>query len=185
MPEWYWIFLILLTGLFAFLAIGMPVAFALGLIGVSAMVFLIGVDKALPLVAQIGYSYGTTYTLSPLPLFILLAELIIFMGLGGYLYDAMSKWLSWLPGGLAVSSTWACAGFGAMCGSGTTNTAVIGIIAVPEMIKRGYDKKLASATVVASGSIGILIPPSNCMIVYAMVTEQSIGHLFMAGIIPG
>ena len=105
--------------------------------------------------------------------------------MSGGLYNAANKWLSWLPGGLACANVAACAMFGAICGSLAATTATMGTIAVPEMRKHGYDDGLSCGSVAAGGTLGILIPPSTCLIVYGIAADEAIGPLFMAGVIPG
>jgi C4-dicarboxylate transporter DctM subunit len=114
-----------------------------------------------------------------------MAEVVSFSGVGDDMYTAAHSWLSWLPGGLAISSIATCTGFAAICGSSPATAATVGLVSVPEMIKRGYNKRLAVGSVSVGGTLGILIPPSITMIIYGLITETSIGKLFMAGVIPG
>ena len=119
------------------------------------------------------------------PLFVLMGEALAATGIGNDLFRAAHMWLRRLPGALAVATVFACAVFAAVCGSSPVTAATIGSMAVPEMIKRGYDKSLALGTAAAGGTLGILIPPSVPMIIYGVLTETSIGDLFIAGILPG
>lgn len=170
--------LILLLGL------GLPVAFCLGFMGMVGV--MAGMDTgALYQVAEIALSSSTNLFMITLPLFVLLAEVVNLVGIGDDVYTASHSWLNWLPGGLAISSVATCAGFAAVSGSSPATAAAIGAVAIPEMVKRGYSKSLAVGAVAAGGTLGILIPPSITMIVYGMITEVSIGQLFIAGIVPG
>jgi C4-dicarboxylate transporter DctM subunit len=171
----------LLLGLIGF---GVPVAFALGLVGaVGAAIFL--TPAHLAQVAQIAFDQGTSFVFIAVPLFILMAELLSSARLSALLFEAASRLLNRVPGGLAVASVAACAGFGTICGSSAATAATIGAPAIPEMLKRGYSKRLSVGAVAAGGTLGILIPPSIAMIVYGIINEVSIGQLYLAGIIPG
>ncbi|MCJ7595241.1 MAG: TRAP transporter large permease, partial [Desulfobacterales bacterium] len=114
-----------------------------------------------------------------------MAEVVSLSGVGDDLYTAAHDWLSWLPGGLAISSIATCTGFAAISGSSPATAATVGLVAIPEMMKRGYNRYLAVGCIAAGGTLGILIPPSITMIIYGIITEVSIGKLFVAGIIPG
>jgi C4-dicarboxylate transporter DctM subunit len=171
----------LLLGLVGF---GVPVAFALGLVGaVGAAIFL--TPAHLAQVAQIAFDQGTSFVFIAVPLFILMAELLSSARLSALLFEAASRLLNRVPGGLAVASVAACAGFGTICGSSAATAATIGAPAIPEMLKRGYSKRLSVGAVAAGGTLGILIPPSIAMIVYGIINEVSIGQLYLAGIVPG
>jgi tripartite ATP-independent transporter DctM subunit len=126
-----------------------------------------------------------SHTLSVLPLFILMGAMAVRGGLAEALYKAAYGFVGQRPGGLAIASIGACGGFGAICGSSLATVTTMGRIAVPEMLRYGYDKRLATGAVAAGGTLGILIPPSLPMIIYATVTETSVGRLFAAGMIPG
>jgi tripartite ATP-independent transporter DctM subunit len=114
-----------------------------------------------------------------------MSAILLHSGIGSSLYTAVTRWVSFLPGGLAVASVFACAIFGAVCGSSVATAATIGLIAIPEMEKRGYQKELMYGSMAAGGTLGILIPPSIPMIIYGVMTETSVGQLYVAGIIPG
>jgi C4-dicarboxylate transporter DctM subunit len=153
----------------------------LGVVGI-----LIFLDVAtLYQIAEISADSGTNLFMLTLPLFILMAEVVSFSGVGDDLYTAAHNWLGWLPGGLAISSIVTCTGFAAISGSSPATAASVGLVSIPEMIKRGYNRKLAVGSIAAGGTLGILIPPSITMIIYGVITEVSIGRLFIAGIIPG
>lgn len=166
------------------LSLGTPIAFCLGFLGATGIAVFndIGV---LYQIAEIAADTGTNLFLLTLPLFILMAEVVSFSGLGDDIYEAAQKWLSWLPGGLAISSIATCTGFAAISGSSPATAATVGLVSIPEMVKRGYNRYLAVGSIAAGGTLGILIPPSITMIIYGIITEVSIGKLFIAGIIPG
>lgn len=172
------LFLILLLGF------GTPIAFCLGALGATGIIAFLDWGT-LYQIAEIAADSGTSLFMLTLPLFILMAEVVSFSGVGDDLYSAAQDWLSWLPGGLAISSIATCTGFAAISGSSPATAATVGLIAIPEMLKRGYNRYLAVGAIAAGGTLGILIPPSITMIIYGIITEVSIGKLFMAGIIPG
>jgi C4-dicarboxylate transporter DctM subunit len=172
------IFLILLIGL------GTPIGFGLGFLGLIGMAAFLDI-KTLYQIAEVAATTGTNLFMLTLPLFILMAEVVSFSGIGDDMYTAANNWFSWLPGGLAISSIATCTGFAAICGSSPATAATIGLISIPEMIKRGYSRYLAVGAIAAGGTLGILIPPSITMIIYGVITEVSVGKLFIAGIIPG
>jgi C4-dicarboxylate transporter DctM subunit len=166
------------------IGIGTPIAFGLGFLGLMGIVSFLDLN-VLYQIAEISVTTGTNLFMITLPLFILMAEVVSFSGVGDDMYTAAHRWLSWLPGGLAIASIATSTGFGAICGSSPATAATIGVISIPEMMKRGYDKHLAVGAVAAGGTLGILIPPSITMVIYGVITQTSIGKLFMAGIIPG
>ncbi|MFC1982664.1 TRAP transporter large permease subunit [Chloroflexota bacterium] len=182
--EWYTLAAIVFGALLICLAAGMPIVFCLGLVSLGAMFFLVD-PITIRAMGIIAFTLGTNFVLIAVPLFILMAEVVMFSGLSEGGFDVINKWLGRLPGGLALSSIGGCAVFAAVTGSSVANTATIGTVAIPEMMKAGYDKKLATGSIAAGGALGILIPPSLLMIVYAVVTEQSLGHLFIGGVFPG
>jgi tripartite ATP-independent transporter DctM subunit len=171
--------------LLVFFFSGMPIGIAMGMAGALGAVYLIGPGSAISLAGTVPYSEGGSYTLSTVPLFVLMGMFAFHAGLSNDLFYTAYKWFGRLPGGLAMAVTAACAGFGAVCGSSAATAATMGTVALPEMRKYGYSDKLATGTVVSAGTIGSMIPPSLHFIVYGMLTEQSIGRLFVAGIIPG
>jgi len=166
------------------LGFGVRIAFCLGFIGMAGILAFLE-PSVLYQIAEVAADTGTNIFLITLPLFILMAEVVSFSGVGDDMYSAAHSWLSWLPGGLAISSIATCTGFAAICGSSPATAATVGLVSVPEMIKRGYNKRLAVGSVSVGGTLGILIPPSITMIIYGLITETSIGKLFMAGVIPG
>ncbi len=175
---------VLLGVLILLLGFGLRIAFCLGFIGVAGILTFLE-PSVLYQIAEVAADTGTNLFLITLPLFILMAEVVSFSGVGDDMYTAAQDWLSWLPGGLAISSIATCTGFAAICGSSPATAATIGLVSVPEMVKRGYNKRLALGAVSVGGTLGILIPPSITMIIYGLITETSIGKLFIAGIIPG
>jgi len=163
----------------------MPIAFGMGLIGFLGFAYLVGVGPALGLLKTVPYSTFASHSLSVIPLFILMGAFAFSAGLSKDLYEAAYKWLGHLRGGLAMATVGACACFAAISGSSMATAATMGTVALPEMKKYKYDPALATGAVAAGGSMGILIPPSVILIIYGIITEQSIGKLFLAGFIPG
>ena len=176
--------IVLIVVLVILLGLGTPISFCVGFLGVVGI--LTYLDAAtLYQIAEIAADSGTNLFMLTLPLFIFMAEVVSFSGVGDDLYTAAHNWLSWLPGGLAISSIATCTGFAAISGSSPATAATVGLVSIPEMIKRGYNRKLAVGSIAVGGTLGILIPPSITMIIYGVITEVSIGKLFVAGIIPG
>ena len=171
--------------LFLFLAARMPIGFAMALVGFGGVSYLIGVKPALASLGFIPYTTAINYTLSVLPLFLLMGQFAFFSGLSRDAYYAAHRWLGHLPGGLAMATIGGCAAFAAVSGSSLATAATMGVTALPEMRKYNYDPKLATGSIAAGGTLGILIPPSVAMVIYALLTEQSVGKLLMAGILPG
>jgi tripartite ATP-independent transporter DctM subunit len=171
--------------LLLFLFSGMWLGFAMGFVGFLGLVYVSGFEGAVKVLATIPYSTTAFYPISALPLFVLMGVVVGAAGLSTDLYDTAHKWFGRLPGGLAISTVFASGGFAAITGSSAAAVVTIGSVALPEMKKFNYDPRLATGTVAAGGTLGILIPPSLGFILYAILTEESIGRLFMAGIIPG
>lgn len=169
----------------AFIAFGMPIGVSMGIVGTAGIWILISGNAALAKIGLVPYETIISYDLATLPLFILMAQVVFASGLARDLFDLASKWLGRMPGGLAMASVGAAAGFAAVSASSTATSATIGLVAVPEMKRYGYDRRLATGSVAAGGTMGALIPPSGFLIIYALITESSIGKLFAAGIIPG
>jgi C4-dicarboxylate transporter DctM subunit len=182
--ETGFIAIILLVVLIILLGMGTPIAFGLGFLGAAGILILLDAS-ILYQIAEIAADSGSNLFMLTLPLFIFMAEVVSFSGIGDDLYTAAHNWLSWLPGGLAISSIATCTGFAAISGSSPATAAAVGLVSIPEMIKRGYNRKLAVGSIAVGGTLGILIPPSITMIIYGVITEVSIGKLFIAGIIPG
>jgi C4-dicarboxylate transporter DctM subunit len=182
--EAFAVFAVFVMALLAFLATGVPVAVATGLIGIIGTVLFIS-PFAVSHLATIAYSQSSYFVLTVVPLFILMGEALAATGIGSDLFRAAQLWLRRVPGALAVGTVFACSGFSAVCGSSPVTAATIGSMAVPEMVRLGYDRRLALGATAAGGTLGILIPPSIAMILYGVITETSIGALFMAGLLPG
>jgi C4-dicarboxylate transporter DctM subunit len=170
---------------FIFIALGLPVGISMGVIGAAGVWYLISGDAALAKMAYVPYEVITNYDLATLPLFILMAHVVFEYGLARDLFDLAAKWVGHWPGGLAIASVGAAAGFAAVSASSTATAATIGLVAVPEMNRYRYKPSLATGCVAAGGTMGALIPPSGFLIIYALITENSIGQLFAAGMIPG
>ena len=164
---------------------GMNIGLALLLVGFVGYAAIINPTAALAQLRTDPSTTASTYSLIVVPLFILMGNFAYHAGLSGGLYDAANKWLNRLPGSLACATVAACAGFGAICGSNAATCATMGVISLPEMRKYGYDDKLSTGSIAMGGTLGILIPPSTPMIIYAIMAECSIGKLFVAGFLPG
>ncbi len=164
---------------------GIPIGVAMGATGLAGMFLVAGIKAGLGLIERIPYDTVANYTISVVPLFILMGSFCFYAGISQDLYRAVYKWIGHLRGGLAMATVGACAGFAAVSGSSLATAATMGTIALPEMRKYGYDDRLATGAVAAGGTMGILIPPSVILIIYGVITEQSIGKLFLAGFIPG
>lgn len=163
----------------------MPLGLALGVVGALGTWILLGTDTVVFVLGSAPVAALSNYTLTVLPLFLLMGSLAVKVGLSEGLYRAAHGFVGHRRGGLAKASIVACAGFGAVCGSSIATVATMSRIAVPEMLRYGYAPKLAAGSVAAGGTLGILIPPSIPLIIYGYLTETSIGQLFAAGIIPG
>ena len=175
----------LIIFLFFLLAIGVEVAFSLGVVGVLGLLWMKGWTVGMSVIGSICWSTASNFNYIALPLFIFMSAILLHAKIGSSLYTAVARSVSFLPGGLAIASVFACAIFGAVCGSSVATAATIGLIAIPEMEKRGYKKELMYGSMAAGGTLGILIPPSIPMIIYGVMTETSVGQLYVAGIIPG
>lgn len=175
--------LIAVTLIFLML-LGIPVAFALGL---TAIIFLVAFEGlgALPGVAETFFAGLGEFTLLSIPMFIVMGAAVAASPAGRDLYEALDRWLNRVPGGLVISNIGACTIFAALSGSSPATCAAIGKMGIPEMRKRGYPDGVATGSIAAGGTLGILVPPSITMIVYGIATETSIGRLFIAGILPG
>ncbi|WP_171122986.1 MULTISPECIES: TRAP transporter large permease [unclassified Ruegeria] len=185
-------------GLLVLVVTGMRVAFAAGLAGLVGLVWIFwakfGYDpdrfgKALTVAVktagQVPHSKVAAHTLSLIPTFILIGYLAYYAGLTRALFEAAKRWVAWVPGGLAVSTVFATAGFAAVSGASVATSAVFARIAIPEMLKVGYNKQFAAGVVAAGGTLASLIPPSAILVIYAIIVEQDVGKLLLAGFIPG
>ncbi len=162
-----------------------PIAFAMALVGLLGTAWMRNWDSAVAAAGSVVQESGFQYLLSVVPLFVLMGNFITQSRLSKELYAAAYAFLGHRKGGLAMSTVVACGGFGAVCGSSLATAATMSKVAYPEMRKLGYSEALASGSIAAGGTLGILIPPSVVMVVYAILTEQSIGKMFAAGILPG
>ncbi len=163
----------------------MPVGFVMAIVGYLGFGLLVSWSAASNLVIRDFYATFSSYNLTVIPLFVLMGQIAFHAGISGRLFNAAHKFFGHLPGGLAIATVGACAAFSAVCGSTSATAATMSSVALPEMKKYHYDPALATGVVAAGGSLGILIPPSTIFIVYGIMTEQSIGELFLAGILPG
>ncbi len=173
-----------MTLLFVLMGLGSPIFVSLGLSGLFGIYLITGIRGLFQLPASI-FAQLDSFTLVAIPLFILMGEIIFITGIGKDIYNAFSKWLNKIPGGLAIASIYSCALFGAMSGVSIAGVATIGTMAVPEMLKRKYDKGLSAGSVAAAGALAVLIPPSISFILYGAISGESVGKLFIGGIIPG
>ncbi|WP_246660568.1 TRAP transporter large permease [Nitratireductor sp. XY-223] len=164
---------------------GVRVVYAASIVGLVGIVAIIGWEAGAGVVGTIPHSKSISYTLSVLPMFILIGFLAFHAGFTNSVFDAARKWLGWMPGGLAVASVFAAAGFAAVSGASTATAAVFSRVAIPEMLKYGYDRKLSAGVVAAGGTLASLIPPSAILVIYAIIVEESVGALLLAGFIPG
>ena len=166
-------------------ALRMPVAVAMFVVGGFGFASLAGWSAFLNLLNTAPFGRVSTYTLSVLPLFLLMGQLAARSGLSRSLFDSARAWVGHRRGGLAVSTVFGCAAFGSVCGSSIATGATMASVALPEMRRHGYSGALATGTLAAGGTLGILIPPSVILVIYAVITEQSVGKLFLAGLLPG
>ena len=174
----------MLGGLLALLAIGTPIAFALGLVSMGALFVVYG-PFFLETLGEQFFGALASFSLVSVPMFILMGAAVASSPAGKDLYIALDRWLNRVPGGLVLSNLGACSIFAALSGSSPATCAAIGKMGIPEMRERGYPAEIAAGSIAAGGTLGILIPPSVTMIVYGIATETSIGRLFLAGLIPG
>ncbi len=177
--------LIGILALLGLLAIRMPVGVALIVVGLLGFAAVAGWDAALGLLGASPFEHSFNYELSVIPLFVLMGNFALVSGMSGDAYNAGQRWVGHWRGGLASATIVACSFFAAVSGSSVASAATMGAVALPEMRKRGYSTRLATGCIAAGGTLGILIPPSTGFVVYAILTEESIGRLFLAGFFPG
>ncbi len=173
------------VALIVLLMSSMPVAFVMGLVGVVGFAMVISPPAAMSMMSAELVGVFSAKSLTVIPLFVFMGQVAFHSGISRRLFDAAYHWLGPLPGGMAMATVGACAGFGAICGSGPATAATMASVALPEMKRYKYDMELATGSVAAGGSLGMLIPPSVVFICYGVLTEQSVGKLFIAGIVPG
>jgi C4-dicarboxylate transporter, DctM subunit len=171
--------------LFLLMCLKVPIFLAFTIVGFFGLAIVAGFNTAAQTLVSTFWSYSQSYELMAIPLFILMGTFAYHSGIGAGLYNAAEKWLGRIPGGLAIATTWGCAAFGAVTGSSATGVIAFGPIAYKPMKDAQYDERLVLGTLCAAPSMGILIPPSIAFIVYGSITGESIGKLFIAGIIPG
>ena len=171
--------------MFIFLASGMYIGMAMALIGFLGLYFILGMESAISILGITPLTEGSSYTLSVIPLFVLMGQFAFLSGISTDIYKTVYAWMGRFRGGLAMATVMACGGFAAVCGSSLATGATMGMVAIPEMKKYKYDPRLSSGCVAAGGTLGILIPPSIGFIIYGILTEESIGKLFIAGFLPG
>ena len=177
--------LIGIAAMVVLLIVGVPIAFAMAVTGAIGIWVLEGPGPALAHTLLIPWAEGRSFVLVTIPLFVLMGQLVFYTGLASDLYDGIRSWISKVPGGMAITSVVACGAFGAVTGSSIATVATMGAIVMPEMRRYKYHPRLATGALAASGTLGILIPPSLIFIFYGVMTETSIGALFIAGIVPG
>jgi len=171
--------------LFILIMLEVHIGICMMLVGFFGVTYLVGLNAGMGVLKTTIFSHTANYGLTVIPLFVLMGNLAFVSEISADLFSVANKWLSRLPGGLAVTTVGACSGFAAICGSSPAMTATMGKVVMPEMRKYKYDNALASGSIVAGGTLGILIPPSVPFILYGIITGVSIGRLFSAGIIPG
>ena len=171
--------------LFLLLAAGMPVAFALAVAGSVGLLLVGGVDTLTGVLTTAPLSSAGSYELISVPMFILMAELVILSGVADNLFKAAAAWVGRVPGGLAMATALAGAGFGAISGSSTASAATLSSTTLPAMLRQGYEPKLAAGVVAISGTLAMLIPPSIALVLYGIIADVSIGQLLVGGVIPG
>jgi tripartite ATP-independent transporter DctM subunit len=174
-----------LVALVALIAIRMPIAYSMILVGGVGVSILNGPDVFLAQLKNLAYSQFSIYDLSVVPMFVLMGSIATQAGLSRDLFAAANAWLGWLRGGVAMSAIAACAGFGAVCGSSLATASTMGQVALPELRRYHYKDALATGTLAAGGVLGILIPPSVVLVIYAIIVEANIITMFMAAMLPG
>ena len=171
--------------LIVMVVMGVRVYVAAALTGFLGLLELKGWNVAAAVSGTIPHSKTVTYPLSVLPLFILIGFLAFYAGLTSKLFEAARRWVGWVPGGLAVATVVATAGFAAVSGASTATAAVFSRVAIPDMLKNGYDPRLTAGVIAAGGTLASLIPPSAILVIYAIIVEESVGKLLLAGFLPG
>ena len=173
------------SGLLAMVFLGVRVFAAAAIVGLLGTVHIIGWDAGAGIIGTVPHSKSVNYALSVLPMFILIGFIAYHAGLTHALFNAAKAWFGWVPGGLAVASVFATAGFAAVSGASTATAAVFSRVAIPVMLENNYSPRLAAGVVAAGGTLASLIPPSAILVIYAIIVEESVGALIIAGFIPG
>ena len=171
--------------LIVLLAAGVHIAVSLALAGIVGLTFIVGLRAAMEMLALSAFREVGSWMYTVIPLFIFMGEIVHYGGVTEDIYRSAHKWLARLPGGLAIATIAGCAGFAMACGSSLATAATFAPIAIPEMLRYKYNRKLALGTVAAGGTLGVMIPPSIGLVIYGMLTNTSIGKLLIAGFIPG
>src|ERR1700759_734859 len=173
------------VALFVLMLLRVPVGMAMGLVGVSGFGYLVGGVPALKMVGQTSMRTVTDYTFGVIPMFLLMGAFVSRSGMSRELFQAANRFVGHWRGGLGIATIAACAGFAAISGSSVATAATFSTVAYPEMRRFGYPKSFATGVIAAGGTLGAMLPPSTVLAVYAILTQQDIGNLFMAGILPG
>src|SRR5213592_5161927 len=173
------------VALFALMLLRVPVGMAMGLVGVCGFGYLVGFTPALKLVGQTSMRTVTDYTFGVIPMFLLMGTFVSHSGMSRELFHAANGFVGHLRGGLGIATVAACAGFAAICGSSVATAATFSAVAYPEMRRFGYPQSFATGVIAAGGTLGAMLPPSTVLAVYGIITEQDVGKLFQAGILPG
>lgn len=174
-----------LAAVLILIALGVPIAFAMSAVGIVGIISILGVTPTMAMVGQVFFDNGMSYTLSVMPLFVLMGNFVVQAGLADELFAASNAWLRHFRGGLPMATVVACGGFSSVCGSSLATAATMARVAMPSLRKFGYSDKLAAGTIAAGGTLGILIPPSVILVLYGIITGTDIGKLFLAGLLPG
>src|SRR5436305_10237853 len=171
--------------LFVLMMLRVPVGMAMGLVGVTGYSAIVGAGPALKLVGQTSLRTVTDYTFGVIPMFMLMGAFVSVSGLSREMFKAADAFLGQLRGGLGIATVVACGGFAAICGSSVATAATFSTVAYPEMRRFGYPQSFSTGVIAAGGTLGAMLPPSTVLAVYAILTQQDIGKLFMAGVLPG
>ena len=173
------------VALFALMLLRVPVGMAMGFVGITGFSYLVGGAPALKLVGQTSMRTVTDYTFGVIPMFLLMGAFVTSSGMSRELFRTANNFVGHLRGGLGIATVAACGGFAAICGSSVATAATFSTVAYPEMRRYGYPQSFATGVIAAGGTLGAMLPPSTVLAVYGIITEQDIGKLFIAGIIPG
>ncbi|MBW2610342.1 MAG: TRAP transporter large permease [Deltaproteobacteria bacterium] len=174
-----------IAALFILFALGLPIAFSLGIVGFAGFSYLTSWHSGLSILGMYPFSTTASYTMSIIALFVLMGEFVLNAGLGEDIYTAIRQWMGHLSGGLAMATVGGCTLFGCVTGSSVATVATIGRVSLPEMKRYGYDDAISTGSIAAGGGLGMLIPPSFVLVIYGVITTQSIGKLLIAGVLPG
>lgn len=174
-----------MVGIIVMVLLGVRVFFASALVGVVGLIVLKGMGVGIGISGFIPHAETSHYGLSVLPMFILIGHLAFYAGLTQGAFHAAKCWFGWMPGGIAVATVFSAAGFAAVSGASTATAAVFSRVAIPEMLRMGYNRRLAAGVVAAGGTLAALIPPSAILVIYAIIVEESVGQLLIAGFLPG